>query len=185
MAEGCSGAEHAEVTSKGLPAPTPMRVWAFAWDGLLVAGYAVVVAGAFLIVSRLAPGSLEDLFGERWVSQVVGSGLLTLPTIVALGLADARGAGFGKRRMNLRVERSDGRPPGRIRSLLRTALKLLPWELAHTALWEFRFTPESATGIITLVACYALAAVYLVTVAVDRYHRAPYDLLLGTCVVQQ
>jgi len=166
-----------------LPAPTSRRIGAFLWDGLLVAGYAVVVAGVFLIVSILAPGSVENLFATRWASHGIGFGVLTLSVIFALGLADSGGAGFGKRRMGLRIERTDGRPPGRIRSLLRTALKLLPWELAHTALWEFRFAPDGAAGMLFLVACYVFAAVYLVTVAVDRNHRAPYDMLLGTRVV--
>lgn len=178
------GAKGGESDGRASPPARPLRrIRAFVWDGALVAVYAAVVAGGFLVAAKTAEGSVGTLFATRWSSQALGSGVLTVPVVIGLGLAESGGAGPGKRRAGLRVERTDGRPPGPALSLLRTALKLLPWELAHTAIWEFRFAPEGTAGLVALSACYALGGVYVATLALNREHRTPYDLLLGMRVV--
>ncbi len=96
---------------RAVPSVT-QRLQAFARDALLVAGYSAGLAGGGLIITKLSPGTLDEVFGTRWTSQAIASGVFTLPVIVTLGLADAGGAGFGKRSTGLQIERSGGGPPG-------------------------------------------------------------------------
>ncbi len=70
------------------------------------------------------------------------------------------------------------------RSVLRTALKLVPWELSHALIWRYA-TPGSAPELILdagLVLVWLLIAANVISALVDSEHRTIYDRLAGTRV---
>ena len=127
-------------------AQTGLRIKAFMFDYLLILGYLVAlgVVGLFL---RLGP------FGSEW------SGLLTTPlrkdllaflttvllvaTYFAWNEGSAAGATWGKRRVGLKVVGLDGQPLGKRRALVRSVVKFIPWQMAHTALVHIPGFPMS------------------------------------------
>ena len=74
-------------------------------------------------------------------------------------------------------------PAGGI-DLARTAIKLLPWELAH--LTFFALSPQLGTftglQLALLVVVYGLFAFYLVVALRNRGERSLHDLVVGTAV---
>jgi uncharacterized RDD family membrane protein YckC len=84
----------------------------------------------------------------------------SIPVWMYFTLADRslRGATIGKRLLKLQTISADGRPLSAPRALLRTAIKLLPWELTHIAafllpgaLGDFRFESWLAFGLAYLL----------------------------------
>src|SRR5260370_14312695 len=63
---------------------------------------------------------------------------LTLPVILYFAIAESSQwqATVGKRALGLRVQTVAGARVGLGRSLARSAIKFLPWEIAHTAIWH-------------------------------------------------
>src|SRR5262245_33594148 len=117
------------------------RVLAFAVDYIVIAGYLLVLVAAGLTVRAMAPGLAGAAFGNPYLGELTGFVLITLPVTLyfALGDASARQGTWGKRARHLRVERLDGGRLSRGRALGRTALKFVPWELAHACIWQVTF----------------------------------------------
>jgi uncharacterized RDD family membrane protein YckC len=87
--------------------------------------------------------------------------------------------------LGLRVVATGGERLGWPRSLLRTALKfILPWELAHTALWNMLAWPGDGGSVVDMVllgVANAVIVVDLVSLFVGT-RRTPYDHIAGTIV---
>ncbi|WP_150460440.1 RDD family protein [Nesterenkonia ebinurensis] len=100
-----------------------------------LAAYALDVAGYLGIAAATAPvGALSTSAG--WdKSQAFVISVSVVPVIIATGVAaraEVRGATWGKRRLGLRVERSDGQPLSLARAISRNVLKIaVPWQLGH------------------------------------------------------
>lgn len=159
---------------------TLRRVLSFALD----CGVLGVYAGAlFLLVSPF----VRPLFVQSpYAAELTGFLMLTLPFGLYLAISEASSwsASFGKKIMGLRVvSDSDKKRVSFWRSLLRTSLKLLPWELAHFAIWHaFIFESDfENVALSALVLCYGLAAVYLFGL-LRKPHRTLYDFVSGTVV---
>ena len=99
-------------------------------------------------------------------------------------------ATWGKRKAGIRVIALDGQPVGYRRSLVRSAAKLAPWQLAHTCLfhipgWPVVTAAPSALVVLGLAVAQGLVVVYLVALFFTRSHRTPYDRVAGTVVTVQ
>jgi hypothetical protein len=75
-----------------------------------------------------------------------------------------------------------------MRSLIRSGLKFLPWQLAHTAMMHIPGFPMSpgeppVWSTFLLVVVWVLVAVYLVGLTRLGGYRTLYDRLTGTMVV--
>ena len=96
------------------------------------------------------------------------------------------GATPGKRLLGLRVLTIGGDRLAWPRSLLRTTLKFaLPWELAHTAVWNLLVWPgdrSAAVDTVLLSVANAVIAVDVLSLFVGS-RRAPYDRIAGTSVI--
>lgn len=71
------------------------------------------------------------------------------------------------------------------RSLGRTVLKFIPWELAHTCIWNISLAegpvpPIYWTGLILV---WLLVAANVLSVVTNRERRALYDRIAGTTVI--
>ena len=157
------------------------RLAAFVIDWCILALYAGVL---FLAVTPLVAPLFQ---ASPLMAELTGFGLLTLPMVLYFAIMEASSwrATIGKRVLHLSVgEGKSGRRIGFSSSLFRSAVKFLPWELAHFAVWNvFIFTnsPVSSIGVGALVASYLLIAIYIVSLFIKN-GRTPYDMAAGTAV---
>jgi uncharacterized RDD family membrane protein YckC len=163
------------------------RLAAGAVDYGIVAVYIglLAVAGALLRAAGLVPGDLTTP-GGRVLGQLAAIAVLTLPVTLWFAWWEAapRGATPGKRLLGLRVGRLDGGGLSWSRSLLRSSVKIaLPWELAHTGVWNSLAWPgpDAPVNAVLFTAANGLLVLYLAMVLLGA-HRPPYDRLAGTVV---
>lgn len=169
------------------------RVLASLVDYLVILGWMLALAATVALL-RLSTGKFCNwlVLGPAG-AQLLGFAVLVLPVGIYLFLTEssATQATLGKRRLQLQVV--DGRTGERAstpRILLRTAVKLLPWEIAHFSVWNF--AAIASTGSTTFpvwlytaaVVANVLPAVYLLMLGVQREGRGPHDLAAGTKVVR-
>jgi uncharacterized RDD family membrane protein YckC len=166
------------------------RLGAFALDLIPILGYVLLLLGVGL---ALNPRAFSDRTGviSTYPSLFDFLAFLTviLPVVLYFTLQESspKMASWGKRRMGLQVVTGSGARLDFGRALLRSAVKFLPWQIAHTSLfhipgWPFVvqiFPFGAAVGFMTV---YALLAIYLLTLLL-KPHRTPYDRIAGTVVV--
>ncbi|MER6944813.1 RDD family protein [Nonomuraea sp. NPDC000554] len=166
------------------------RVAATLIDYGLVLAYAVALAAVFVPLSfaGIMVVPVVDGLGSRILAQVIAAALLSVPVTVWLASREwsARQATPGKRLLGLRVETLSGARPSRPVALARTALKvLLPWEVAHTMVWDLLAWPKGEFGprdLALAVTTYGLLGLYGLTLFLGS-GRTLYDRLCGTRVV--
>jgi uncharacterized RDD family membrane protein YckC len=155
------------------------RLAAFAVDWLVIAAYAAVL-------SLLASPVLRPAFTRTaWQSEGLGFTLLTLPVVLYVAGSEASSwhASIGKRLLRLRVTAGSAPMTWR-RSLVRSAVKFVPWELGHFVVWHVFVLPDRigrTAGPALLVAANLLPLVYLGCLFVGA-GRTPYDAASGTAV---
>lgn len=119
---------------------------------------------------------------EVWIAAVMS---FSIPAWLYFMLSDhsAAGATVGKRLLRLRVTTETHGPVSLARALLRTAVKLLPWELAH--IFGFALAGVVGPGVQNagLIAANLLVVVYLVVLLLYRGRRSVHDLVVKTQVV--
>ncbi len=168
------------------PAGLWIRLLAFGLDYVPIAAYLGLVVGAGAGLNRLAPHVVHGLFGNPARAELTGFALITLPVALyfALSEASASQGTWGKRVLGLKVVDGLGRRLGLFRSLGRSALKFVPWELAHAWIWQITFArdPSSARYTLGLVVVWVLVALNAASVVVSRDRRALYDRAAGTLV---
>lgn len=168
------------------------RIAAFSLDYLLIAGYLAALA---IVSSMLAFGPLKDSW-KVFVSTPTRADLLAfitaiLPVILYFTLMESSesGATWGKRRMRLRVVNLSGQRLSRGQALLRSAIKFLPWQLAHTCLfhipgWPVKTQEPPGWVMVGLVLVWVLIGFYIVTLMVGPTRRTPYDWIAGSRVLE-
>ncbi|MEM8531270.1 MAG: RDD family protein, partial [Chloroflexota bacterium] len=152
-----------------------------------VAAYSIDIV---ILFSILAPTSLllNWLFGTPqdglaiWRAAVLS---FSLPAWTYFVLSDwsRRGATLGKRLLNIAVTDMAGQRVSLTRAFVRTAIKLLPWELTHMvfvfAIGAQQFTIPQQT---LLIIANLLLVIYLAVVILTRGRRSIHDVLVGTTV---
>lgn len=164
------------------------RAGAFALDYIIILLYLVAITLFGLLVNSLS--SLNQwLFAERVRAQLTGFLLLTLPISLYFALSESstRQATWGKRKLALKVTDYNGERISLWRSLARTALKFVPWELSHTLIWNIAFSPQSSSNLVNygFVLVYVLIGLNLAGLVMTKKHQTIYDLLAKTYVVKQ
>ncbi len=155
-------------------------------------------AGAYLLdigllFAVLAPAGLtaQLLLGMRPQTGLeVWTTLLwnfSLPTWVYFAVADGSPGGVtvGKWLLGVRVRFAGGRVPW-TGAVLRTAVKLLPWELTHVSAFALAGDPAEFRSVqfAGLGAANLLAIVYLGTAALTGGRRSVHDFIARTVVCQ-
>jgi uncharacterized RDD family membrane protein YckC len=166
------------------------RILAFALDYLLISAYLLVLAAlSVLILSTPLAAGFRALWANAVGAEVSGFFLLTLPVVLYFAVfeSSSRQATWGKRVLGLRVVDQSGERLSLARSLLRSAIKFFPWELAHFTIWHFVFaaSPRAsppAWTMVVLTFVYVLAGAYLLFLFIGE-HRTPYDRMAGSYVV--
>lgn len=164
------------------------RAAAFALDYLLILVYLVLIAAIGLFLNSLF-ATWDWLFSERVRAQAAGFLLVTLPVTLyfAFGESSVRRATWGKAKLRLQVTDVHG---GRVRfwrSLARTALKFVPWELSHTLIWTIAFSTGEAPvwANYGFVLVYGLLGLNVASLVLTKRRQAVYDVLARTCVIKQ
>jgi uncharacterized RDD family membrane protein YckC len=164
------------------------RAKAFALDYILILLYLAAITLLGLLINSFS-SVVQWLFAERIRAQLTGFLLLTLPISLyfALGGSSPRQATWGKRKVGLKVTGYNEERISVGRSLARTALKFIPWELSHTLIWNISFSPQSSSNLVNygFVLVYVLIGLNLVSLFITKKHQTVYDLLAKTYVVKQ
>ncbi|TCS93858.1 RDD family protein [Hazenella coriacea] len=87
--------------------------------------------------------------------------------------------------MAIRVVNNTGQRIGLFHSTIRTAIKFLPWELAHFGIWQLSLpTQFSETTVLMILSTANLAAfIYLLSPLTNKKRKTFYDWIVGTKVV--
>lgn len=152
---------------------------------MVIVGWLAVLTAAGFAIRPLLPAQAEPL--PPALTDVVAFTLSVLPVGVYLSVTEggARHATWGKRWTRLRVVTAAGGPPGLGRAVIRNAVKLLPWELAHLAVGRLILGVDQPMTIgITYALSVLITIVSIVMVARDPLRRALHDRAAGTRVVQ-
>jgi uncharacterized RDD family membrane protein YckC len=174
----------------GTPASGARRVAAFVVDYAIILVYIGFLTGLGILLRAAVnlPLPTDATDTTKVLGHTVSFLGLTLPVTLYFALTEASSiqATLGKRAVGLRVVAVNGRRLPRGRSLLRSAVKFAPWELAHTAIWHTSgqpfVSPPDAWGIAAYVVSLAAAAWYVAALFIgDR--RTPYDRAAGSIVV--
>jgi uncharacterized RDD family membrane protein YckC len=168
-----------------------LRIAAFLLDYLIIVVYIFL-----LIIVSVALGSgplrqvLQGLFANPNSSEISAFLLLVLPAILYFALYESSSwqATWGKRKIGLRVINAQGETLSFGRSLVRSLIKFLPWELAHACLWRipgWPFNPQTPPVIITagLILVWVIAGVYLISLLLSKKRQTIYDMIAGSFVV--
>lgn len=157
------------------------RVGAYLGDMLLLF---VVFGPAGLLVQSLT-GLRPETGPEIWLFLLA---TFSLPSWLYFVLCEsgAGGATVGKRLAGLQVRTVNGGRIGPGRSLVRTAVKLLPWELVHWSAFGLSsslqsFSPRQTTG---LALAWVLLAAWLISAARSGGRASIHDRLAGTEVTR-
>jgi uncharacterized RDD family membrane protein YckC len=171
----------ANVEARPRRAGFPIRATAQAWDLLIIVAWALfaAIAGVALnILVGLQPRS-------PWVLDIQAFLTLILPVILTFAYLEGSGrqATFGKDRVRLIVTDAVGRPPGFRRALIRSAVKFLPWQLGHTAVFHLAAGSTSIAFLALSIGAQLLVVASVLVMAADSRRRALHDWVAGTCVV--
>lgn len=170
-----------------------LRTLAFLLDYLLIALYigVLVVVGITLGFGPLR-GVFLTLFADPNASEITAFVLLVVPVILYFALLECSPwqASWGKRKMGLIVTNVHGDRLSLPRSLLRSLLKFVPWELTHACLWRipgWPLAPKTFPPIIVagLVLVWVIVGVYLTTLLISKTHQTLYDSLAGAYVFKR
>lgn len=165
-------------------APVARRLVAAFIDCCIISAYALSLCLALLLVPQV-----RIWLSHHAASHVGAFLLLTIPAAGYLSLAEASssGATLGKRLMGIRVISVAGGRLSVFQSMLRSAVRFIPWELAHSAIWRIHFGAEFSphSGPFWLIAAaYALVLANIASQLFDRRRRALYDFIAGSQVEQ-
>lgn len=111
----------------------------------------LVLVGVLGRAAGLLPGRVTTP-GGRIMGQLAAFAVLTVPVTLWFAGWEAapHGATPGKRLLGLRVSRLDGGAPSRPRALLRSLARIaVPWELAHTGVWNILVWPGPEAPVTT------------------------------------
>jgi uncharacterized RDD family membrane protein YckC len=154
--------------------------------GIVVAYLAVLtLAGALLRAAGLLPDHITTP-GGRILAQllVIAGRLFPLTLWFAGGGAPPPAPTPGKRLLGFRVSRLDGGGVSGSGSTLRSAVKIaVPWEVAHTAVWNSLVWPgpDAPVNALLFTVANGLLLLYVAMLLLGA-HRPPYDRLAGTIV---
>lgn len=157
------------------------RILAFLWDYIIIAGYLLALVG----LSYLIRPVLTPLFTTNaLLAELTGFLFITLPVYLYFAICEGSKshATWGKRKMGILVTGMNGQSVGLRTSLVRSALKFVPWELAHFTIWQMVIPAEPSDALIysLLGTVYGLMILYLLSPIFSKKKQTVYDMLAGT-----
>jgi uncharacterized RDD family membrane protein YckC len=167
------------------------RLKAFAFDYLIILVYIIVLAGVnfgIILRGRL----LEEIFpyiASPVVKDVIAFLTLILPVILYFTLQESshRQGTWGKQKAGIRVVNVQGDTLTTMQAFVRSLVKFLPWQIAHTSIYQIKeFVPGGPSepfDITGFVLVYVLVGIYILSALILKKHRTPYDWVSGAYVI--
>lgn len=117
------------------------RIFAFLWDYVIILGYIILLIGLSFLIRPLV---IPMFTTNPLLAEFTGFLFITLPVYLYFAVCEGSKAHatWGKRKMGIVVAGIYGQPIGLGTSLFRSALKFLPWELAHFTIWHMVIPSE-------------------------------------------
>lgn len=177
--------------------PKPLlrkRLIALWFDYLVILGW-MGALGLVSLVLFLTLGRIPDYLGTLGPmgAQALFFVVLTLPVGLYLFASESSPAHatFGKRKAGIKVVSQDGQNVTKKQILVRTVVKLLPWEIAHTFVWQMQYVfyeqgydaMPAPWIFIGLNVATILAVAYVAMVVFRKDGRGPHDITAKTRVV--
>ncbi|WP_258171371.1 RDD family protein [Paenibacillus sp. R14(2021)] len=171
---------------EGKRASIRIRMMSFVWDYVIISGYLLLLFG----VSFLAKPLLVPLFTTSpWSGEITGFLLITLPVYLYFAISEGSKshATWGKRKMGIVVAGVHGQSIGLGISFFRSALKFLPWELAHFTIWHIVIPTAYGDYLLysLFAAVYGLALIYLISPLLNTNKQTVYDFIARTVVISK
>lgn len=159
------------------------RIIAFLWDYVIITGYIIILIGVSFLIRPL----LTPLFTSNPLSaEVTGFLFITLPVYLYFAVCEGSKshATWGKRKVGVMVTGINGQSIGLGSSLSRSALKFVPWELAHFTIWHMVIPSDYPESLVysLLAVVYVLALIYLISPLWSKNKQTVYDLIAGTVI---
>jgi uncharacterized RDD family membrane protein YckC len=169
------------------------RLKAFGLDYLIIFTYIAALLGVNYGLILVGGGldEISPLFASTLAKDALAFVTLILPVILYFSLQESstRQATWGKRKAGLRVISAKGETLTRGRAFVRSLIKFLPWQIAHTSIYHiegFPFAPVEPPPMVWFGfgLAYLLVGIYIVSALVSKKHRTPYDWLAGAYMVE-
>lgn len=166
-------------------APFKRRIDGFLIDYLIIAGYGTFIVGTISVIFR--PFIQPMFLSSAVTAQLTGFFLITLPISLYFILCESstwQGT-IGKKKMGIQVVNNIGQRMNIWRSITRTAIKLLPWEVAHFAIWRLMLPSNFSeiTLLIILSAVNLAIIIFLITPFTNKQRKNVYDWIAKTKVI--
>ncbi|CAM3568366.1 RDD family protein [Paenibacillus lupini] len=159
------------------------RIIAFLWDYVIITGYIILLIG---ISFPLRPLLIPLFTTNPLLAELNGFLFITLPVYLYFAVCEGSQshATWGKRKMGIVVTSIYGNSIGLGSSLFRSALKFLPWELAHFTIWHMVIPSDYSDSLIysILAIVYGLALIYLISPFFSKNKQTAYDFIAGTVI---
>jgi uncharacterized RDD family membrane protein YckC len=142
--------------------------------------FIVLAPTAFLVESIL--GFQPATSSQVWIAAIMS---FSIPAWAYFLLSDLawNGMTVGKRLLNIKVISLNSDDINFGRALLRTAIKLLPWELAHIFGFALADTISQSAVLAGLIAANLLIMIYLVILVINGGKMSLHDIFAKTEVV--
>lgn len=156
------------------------RLGATAIDLWVVLAWAAIGAIVYLILRGLGQVPTTPL-----ASDVLGFLTMVLPVTATLAAQEAsrHQSTIGKRRLGLIVTTAAGNRVSFARSMARSGVKFLPWQLAHTGVFHLIAASTDPVFMGLAIGAQVLVLGNLAVMLLHPEHRALHDLVSGTRVV--
>lgn len=168
------------------PAGIGRRIGAYLIDSLLLATAALLLQAIahFVGMNPLTNGvaAASGASVHLWVSASV-----TLPYLMYFTILFRRGATVGMTALRIRVASDDGERLPWVRSIVRSAVLLIPFEINHATLFhpEPLWNDPSATLPAATFIVYAVVALYVLVMLLTPERKSIHDLAAGSVVVRR
>jgi len=166
------------------------RVLAFGYDYLIIFAYLILLGIATVIGMQFASSEAWSLFFEDpFRADLIAFLVTVLPVSLYFAVSESSSAQatWGKRKRGLILVDTHGNRLSLGRALARSILKFLPWQIAHTSLFNIPGWPLSTGEMpfwvtVGLASMWILVGIYVVTLIVSKQNQTLYDRLSGVQV---
>jgi uncharacterized RDD family membrane protein YckC len=168
------------------------RLKAFTFDYLIICGYIILLAAGTMVIVKVSGWLGTPL---QWPENPILADLmafitLVLPVILYFTFQESspKQSTWGKRKAGIRVVNANGGRLARVQAFVRSLVKMIPWQTAHTCLFHIPGWPLAVTTIpsavsVGFVLVYVLVGIYIASALISRKHRTPYDWASGSYVI--
>jgi uncharacterized RDD family membrane protein YckC len=168
------------------------RLKAFTFDYLIICGYIILLAAGTMAIVKIS-GLLG--LSLHWSNNPILADLmafitLVLPVILYFTFQESspKQSTWGKRKAGIRVVNANGGRLARVQAFVRSLVKMIPWQIAHTCLFHIPGWPLAVTTIpsavsVGFVLMYVLVGLYIASALISKKHRTPYDWVSGAYVI--